>query len=856
MMTATQCPSHQRLHAYSCGRLPDDDSQAVYEHLQDCHDCQSELNAVDDADDSLIVDLRADDQYAGFSDEPECRRALAKALGALARADDKDGSILPAMDLPAHLGEYEIVREIGHGGMGRVFLARHTKLGREVALKVIADHRLTDPKTRDRFDAEMRAVGRLSHPNIVTAHDAREVDGLAVLVTEFIDGKNLQQIVTQTGPLSLANAADVIIKVAAALQYTSDQGFVHRDVKPSNIMISRSGEVKLLDLGLARFHTSSAAELTASGQTIGTADYVSPEQIANAHDADSRSDVYSLGCTLFKLLTGLAPFESEQYATSFGKLTAHVSVPPPSLKKQLPGCPNEIVKLVEAMLEKSPDRRPQTSGEVAKLLSRHVNGSDLEELVRRADESLPSTRPLPQSNPPATQPWLRRPVPRSLAIACGLFGILVGLMLGTFIKIKYPDGTEVTLPLTPGTKVEVVSDEVGRESVPAAEMSREVTKPNMAAGIQEDLSKVNPSQLIIDQLQGIWQLKSTWDNEQTVLAYFDVYDFCVVTVGEDRKEISFGSIATQVDGFGVGSIHLNFFPRDLQVELKLSAPSKIGKTFKVVTTPYRSDSDFLGLTKNQAGRGSELTFERVGSFPVTPMNLDALLGDHKYEANDPFVKALSILTQAHIGPEQMHEILSKANAANQIVQSINNLKQIGLAFHNFHSRFDHFPGSKNAMTENVALKTKVAHPFSWRVAILPYINQQELYDSYQFSEPWDSVTNLALLGKMPDIYRSPRAPAHQPKGITNYVGITNKDALMEKEGGRNMSEIADGTANTILVVESQKTVPWTAPEDLSEYPEFFSPAIYVMADGSVHSNDDPDRFQLHKMSTIDGGEKP
>ena len=125
MMTATQCPPHRLLHAYTCGRLPDDESQAIFDHLQHCTECQAELETIDDGDDSLINDLRASDQYAGFHDEPECRQALAKALGALAGAAESAGQDAATMDLPKRLGEYEIVRQIGRGGMGRVFCATH-----------------------------------------------------------------------------------------------------------------------------------------------------------------------------------------------------------------------------------------------------------------------------------------------------------------------------------------------------------------------------------------------------------------------------------------------------------------------------------------------------------------------------------------------------------------------------------------------------------------------------------------------------------------------------------------------------------------------------------------------------------
>ncbi|MCA8973054.1 MAG: serine/threonine protein kinase, partial [Planctomycetes bacterium] len=172
------------------------------------------------------------------------------------------------------------------------------KLGREVAVKLIASHRLNSPQAAKRFEAEMRAVGQLSHPSIVVAHDAREVDGVAVLVTEYIAGLDLAEVVRRTGPLSIPDACEILRLVAQALDYIAAQGFVHRDVKPSNIMLSAKGQLKILDLGLARYvNQEDAGGMTGTGQIMGTIDYASPEQISASHDVDLRSDVYSLGCT-------------------------------------------------------------------------------------------------------------------------------------------------------------------------------------------------------------------------------------------------------------------------------------------------------------------------------------------------------------------------------------------------------------------------------------------------------------------------------------------------------------------------------------------------------------------------------
>src|SRR5690606_13088298 len=150
------------------------------------------------------------------------------------------------------------------------------------------------------------------------------------------------------GPLAISDACEMIRQVAVALTYTSAQGFVHRDVKPSNIMLSRRGDVKLLDLGLARWQWDEVEQtgMTATGQAMGTADYVAPEQVTDSRSVDVRADIYSLGCTLFKLLSGTAPFAAAEHATAFAKMTAHVSTRPPSLAQHVPAAPAGLVKLV------------------------------------------------------------------------------------------------------------------------------------------------------------------------------------------------------------------------------------------------------------------------------------------------------------------------------------------------------------------------------------------------------------------------------------------------------------------------------------------------------------------------------
>ncbi len=468
-MTSLPCPPPERLKAFYRGEIPDEQSDELVSHVCDCPDCQVWLDTSDDSQDSLIVHLRTPDEESNLDREPACELGILKALGAFAVADQLVSDELSNHEtgtstFPKTIGDYEVLRVLGTGGMGQVYLAKHSRLGRLVALKILAGRRLGDHRANQRFESEMRVIGRLSHPNIVTAHDAREIDGQAVLVTEYIDGLDLGQLLLRSGPLPTAEACEIVRQVLEALQYTSDQGFVHRDVKPSNIMLSRQGDVKLLDLGLARIQYGDVEtpEITGTGQTMGTADYISPEQITDSRQVDIRSDIYSLGATFYKLLTGRAPFGDDMHTSAFAKMTAHVSKSPTSIRTLRSDLPMEVERLIESMLAKRPEDRPQRPRDVAERLLPFCGPSDLRGLSEQAIESKsnervvePESKSSAKQTVPQTSSFWRRPISMSKAIAAGFFGFLIGMVLGITIVITNPDGTKSYLRLATGSKVEL-----------------------------------------------------------------------------------------------------------------------------------------------------------------------------------------------------------------------------------------------------------------------------------------------------------------------------------------------------------------------------------------------------------------
>ena len=267
------------------------------------------------------------------------------------------------------LGPYELLEKLGQGGMGVVFKARHTRLDKIVAIKMLAKQIADDPEVLDRFSREMKAAGALEHANVVRALDADEHEGTHYLVMEYIEGQNLMELVKQRGPLAIADACWLVRQAALALAHAHERGLVHRDIKPSNLMLTKQGQLKVLDLGLARLVENTWAQsLTASGDSLGTPDYMAPEQWADARRVDHRTDLYALGCTLYCLLVGRPPFGGEQYRSPANKMTAHMQSPVQNLRDERSDVPEALARLCYRLLEKSPENRTASADELAREL--------------------------------------------------------------------------------------------------------------------------------------------------------------------------------------------------------------------------------------------------------------------------------------------------------------------------------------------------------------------------------------------------------------------------------------------------------------------------------------------------------
>jgi hypothetical protein len=424
-------PDPERLSAFGRGLLDEAESAAIESHLADCAPCRAALEAV--AEDPFIAKVRAAAQPGTRPEASGTTSRLAHEAPTLAKAAPAGAT--PA-EVPAALAQhprYRILRLLGAGGMGTVYKAEHQLMERPVALKVIGGDLVGDPAAVERFRREVKNAARLTHPNIVAAYDAEQAGDLHFLVMEFVEGTSLDRLVAKQGRLPVGQACDYVRQAAVGLQHAFERGMVHRDIKPANLMRTPDGRIKILDFGLARFARetapaiaapaapadraagagSPASALTAVGTVMGTPDYMAPEQATDPHGADIRADIYSLGCTLYYLLTGAVPYPG---GTVLDKLLAHAERTPRPLTAYRADVPPELARVVERMMARDPARRYQTPAEVAQALAPWAG----------ATEPRPVAEGLTPVAPRRRRPWRTA---ATVAGGCGAAGLLLAFGL-------------------------------------------------------------------------------------------------------------------------------------------------------------------------------------------------------------------------------------------------------------------------------------------------------------------------------------------------------------------------------------------------------------------------------------------
>jgi serine/threonine protein kinase len=381
-------PSADTLRAFGVGNLSDAEAAAVMAHLESCVACRDQVAAA--SGDDFLDRLRA-------AHAPGSTPAPAKSLSGLARS-------FTNTDLPPELAnhpQFEVVRELGRGGMGVVYLARNRLMGRLEVLKVVNEQVLEHAGGLERFLREIQAAARLSHPNVVAAYSASQLGNLLVFAMEYVEGEDLAKFVKRLGPLPVPVACYYARQAALGLHHAFEKGMVHRDIKPQNLILFRDGRnhvVKVLDFGLAKVVSEKAdePELTGSGKMLGTPDYIAPEQTLDAARADVRADVYSLGCTLYYLLVGGPPFTGKSL---FEVLQAHQSREARPLNLARPEVPEELAAVVRKMMAKEPAKRYQTPAEVAQALLPFIKAGAPADAARSLSQGPVADRPAPRTKP-------------------------------------------------------------------------------------------------------------------------------------------------------------------------------------------------------------------------------------------------------------------------------------------------------------------------------------------------------------------------------------------------------------------------------------------------------------------------
>ncbi|MFN7731617.1 MAG: serine/threonine protein kinase [Pirellula sp.] len=500
----SECPSQEILIEYYLGMADEFISGNVDTHISACEPCNQRLAQLESTHGNLLRETLQDPNFQDSADPPlaEAQQAIEAAWQA---AQQHARELSATHEHPVTVGQYRILERIGRGGMGSVYRAEHTQLKKVVALKLIPIQ-WSHPQTLQRFEREIQAAGQLQHPGIVTATDAGSQSGMQYLAMEFVDGLDLGKLMRGISPIPTADACEIARQLALALHHAHQLGMIHRDIKPSNVMLDRAGRVKLLDFGLVHFHRwdGPVGELTTVGQFLGTLDYMAPEQAERSETVDARSDLYSLGATLFKLLTGQTPLAMTPHQSPIEKLKRLSQHQPIHLQTLRPDLPSELCELVNRLLGTQPDSRFPSALHVAEAIQPFCESSDLAALAGRglqtafppdSDPAAPNaSRMLPQPSPRGPG---RRSPPNLWWLALASLPFLG--FFGWRLLLESDQGNLVIESTSDTTKIEVKRRGGGAASEMLVEPGAQLTR--LQAGYYEITIHEGSDQLAIEPNQ-------------------------------------------------------------------------------------------------------------------------------------------------------------------------------------------------------------------------------------------------------------------------------------------------------------------------------------------------------------------
>ena len=601
-----------------------------------------------------VVSTSSAETCLGVLDDP-AREDLRQTVGQFVKTGlitrYQTAKILKGQGEDLVLGNYLLLNPIGRGGMGVVYRARHRWMDRIVALKIL-NQKSNDERALRRFQREIQAAAKLSHPNIVTAFDADESDGRLYLAMEYVPGEDLVTLIKQHGPFPLAKAISCVIQAAKGLHYAHQQRLVHRDIKPSNLLLDYEGNLKILDMGLARVDSSSTkadtltvedpSGLTNPNQLLGTVDFMSPEQADESNSANEQSDIYSLGCTLFYLLTGKAPFHRSSLINT---LMAHRLESIPDIRDECSDVPAELQSVFENMVAKLPAERFKTAADVVKALTPFDDDTDFE-----VDESLSliidegedtkvfefGSKDLSLSAPATSSPNASNNSNDTTIIDTVGLPPCIGIDLGTHstvIAAISPDGTPRVIPNAQGelstpTSTYITPDKkivVGREAIEALKYdpNHATLYPKQKLGTAEASSEIYGQRLPAEVLLAA-VLKKVKEDAESHLGPIKEVVISVPTFFDETRRL-----ATQNAGFLAGLTVM-----DIVNETTASALAyAVKRNSDTSETPeYLQENDKFLIFDLGGGTFdvTVMTYEE-GTFRTLSTDGDFKLGGHKWD---------------------------------------------------------------------------------------------------------------------------------------------------------------------------------------------------------------------------------